>query len=153
MTLMNEKIKAELLSIGTVDVEESLLPPFRTSTAGPGMGIQSVFFTSGHLRVRLEVSGNSPLKMMEKDGHEVILRDGKEIVEGEIEPVVNHCPGQVYITISERCIYNCQFCSVPLSKGHIKTKDEVIAIVEEARRKGKLDAKAAAKRLGSHGRR
>jgi len=139
MTLMNERIKAELLSIGTVDVEESVLPPYRTSTAGPGMGLQSVFFRSGGLRVRLEVSRHSPLQMIKKDGHVVIIRDGKEIVEGEIEPVVNHCPGQVYITVSERCIYNCQFCSVPLSKGHIKTKDEVIAIVEEARRNGKLD--------------
>jgi len=139
MTLMNEKIKAELLSIGTVDVEESILPPYRTSTAGPGMGLQSVFFSSGGLRVRLEVSRHSPLRMIGKDGHVLIIRDGKEIVEGKIEPVVNHCPGQVYITISERCIYNCQFCSVPLSKGHIKTKDEIIAIVEEARRNGKLD--------------
>ena len=139
MTLMNEKIKAELLSIGTVDVEESMLPPCRTSTAGPGMGLQSVFFSSGGLRVRLEVGRHSPLRMRGKDGHVVIIRDGKEIAEGEIEPVVNHCPGQVYITISERCIYDCQFCSVPLSKGHIKTKDEIIAIVEEARRNGKLN--------------
>lgn len=136
---MNERIKAELLSIGTVDVEESLLPPYRTSTAGPGMGLQSIFFTSGGLRVRLEVSKHSPLRMRGKDGHVVIIRDRKEIAEGEIEPVVNHCPGQVYITISERCIYNCQFCSVPLSRGQIKTKNEVIAIVEEARRNGKLD--------------
>lgn len=139
MTLMDERLKAELLSIGTVDVEESLLPPYRTSTAGPGMGLQSVFFNSGGLRVRLEVSRNSPLIMKGKNRHVVIIRDGEEIVEGEIEPIVNHCPGQVYITISERCIYNCQFCSVPLSKGHIKTKSEVIAIVEEAHRNGKLD--------------
>ncbi len=138
MTPMDEKIKAELLSIGTVDVEESLLPPFRTSTAGPGMGLRSIFFASGGLRVRLEVSRDSPLKMAGKDGHVVISRDSREIAEGEIEPVVNHCPGQVYITISERCIYNCQFCSVPVSGGRIKTREEVLAIVEEARRNGDL---------------
>jgi len=52
--------------------------------------------------------------------------------------VVAHCPDQVYITISERCIYNCQFCSVPLSKGKIKTKEEILGIVEKARKNGKL---------------
>jgi biotin synthase-related radical SAM superfamily protein len=138
MSLMDETIKAELLSIGTVDVEGSLLPPPRTSTAGPGMGLQSVFFTSGGLRVRLEVTKDSPLKMVPKNGHVVIVRDHREIVEGDIEEVVAHCPDQVYITISERCIYNCQFCSVPMSKGKIKTRDEILAIVEKARKNGKL---------------
>jgi biotin synthase-related radical SAM superfamily protein len=135
---MDEKIKADLLSIGTVDVEASLLPPPRTSTAGPGMGLQSIFFTSGGLRVRLEVTPDSPLKMVRKNGHVVILRDHREMVEGDIEEVVAHCPGQVYITISERCIYNCQFCSVPKTQGKIKTREEILAIVEEARRKGQL---------------
>jgi biotin synthase-related radical SAM superfamily protein len=138
MTLMDERIKAELLSIGTVDVEASLLPPLRTSTAGPGMGLQSVFFTSGSLRVRLEVAKNSPLKMVPKDGNAVIVRDGKELAEGSVELVGAHCPGQVYITVSERCIYNCQFCSVPKAKGKIKTKDEILAIVDRAKKDGNL---------------
>jgi biotin synthase-related radical SAM superfamily protein len=138
MTLMDEEIKADLLSIGTVDVEPSLLPLPRTSTAGPGMGLQSIFFTSGGLRVRLEVTPGSPLKMVRKNGRVVILRDHREIVEGAIEEVVAHCPGQVYITISERCIYNCQFCSVPKTQGKIKTREEILAIVEEARKRGQL---------------
>lgn len=139
MTLMNEKIKAELLSLGKIDVEPSLLPPPRMSTAGPGMGTQNIFFSSGGFRVRLEVSKESPLKMVRKNDHAVILRDGREIVEGAIEEVVAHCPGQVYITISERCIYDCQFCSVPGSKGKIKTLDDIIAIVEDAKQRGKLE--------------
>jgi len=139
MTVMNEKIKAELLSLGKIDVEPSLLPPPRMSTAGPGMGTQNIFFSSGGLRVRLEVSKESPLKMVRKNDHVVILRDRREIVEGVIEEVVAHCPGQVYITISERCIYDCQFCSVPGSKGKIKTLDDIIAIVEDAKQWGKLE--------------
>jgi biotin synthase-related radical SAM superfamily protein len=135
---MDEILKAELLSIGTIDVEESLLPPVRTSTAGPGMGLQSIFFASGGLRVRLEVNKDSPLRMVRKNDHVVIIRDNQEIVEGNIEEVVAHCPDQVYITISERCIYNCQFCSVPKSKGKIKTRDEILAIVDKARKNGKL---------------
>ncbi len=138
MILMDETIKAELLSVGTIHIEESLLPPPRTSTAGPGMGLQNVFFSSGGLRVRLEVNRASPLRMIRKDDHVVIIRDNKEIAEGIIEEVVAHCPGQVYITVSERCIYNCQFCSVPLSKGKIKTKEEILAIVERAAQHGTL---------------
>ena len=138
MTLMDAKIKAELLSIGTVDVDERLLPPPRTSTAGPGMGLQSIFFTSGGLRVRLEVNKTSILKMVRKNGHVVIERDHEEMVEGDIEEAVAHCPDQVYITISERCIYNCQFCSVPKTQGKIKTTEEILAIVEKARKMGKL---------------
>lgn len=138
MTLMDETIKAELLAIGTADVEASLLPPPRTSTAGPGMGLQSVFFSSGGLRVRLEVAPGSPLKMVRKNGHAAILRNGRELAEGDVEPVVAHCPGQVYITVSERCIYNCRFCSVPKAKGKIKTKEEILAIVERAKKNGDL---------------
>ena len=138
MTLMDENIKAELLAIGTAEVEASLLPPRRTSTAGPGMGLQSVFFSSGGLRVRLEVVEESPLRIVPKDGHVLILRDGCELAEGAIEPVVAHCPGQVYITVSERCIYNCQFCSVPKAKGKIKTTEEILAIVEKAKKEGPL---------------
>ena len=138
MILMDETIKAALLSVGTIDIEESLLPPPRTSTAGPGMGLQNVFFSSGGLRVRLEVNRDSPFRMIRKDDHVVIIRDNKELAEGIIEEVVAHCPGQVYITVSERCIYNCQFCSVPLYKGKIKTKEEILAIVEKARERGTL---------------
>jgi biotin synthase-related radical SAM superfamily protein len=138
MTLMDERIKAELLSAGSIDVEASLLPPPRTSTAGPGMGLQSIFFRSGNFRVRLEVDSESPYRLVRKGDHVVILRDDREIAEGMFEEVVAHCPEQVYITISERCIYNCQFCSVPLSQGKIKTKEEILAIVEKARRNGRL---------------
>ena len=138
MTVMDEKVKAELLSLGTVDVEPSLLPQFRTSTAGPGMGLQCVFFSSGGLRVRLEVNRDSPLKMVRRNHHVVITRDDREIAEGIIEEVVAHCPGQVYITVSERCIYNCQFCSVPKSEGRIKSRKEILAIVEAAKKNGTL---------------
>ena len=43
----------------------------------------------------------------------IILKDNKELVRGEIEPVLAHCPEQAYITLSEHCIYDCKFCSVP----------------------------------------
>jgi biotin synthase-related radical SAM superfamily protein len=138
MTRMNAEIKAELLSLGKVDVEPSLLPRPSRSTAGPGTGLRSIFFKSGGHRVRLEINADSPLKMIEHNGDVVILKDNKELVRGKIDPVVAHCPEQTYITISEQCMYDCKFCSVPKFQGKIKTLEEVLAIIERVKKDGKL---------------
>ena len=138
MTRMNAEIKAELLALGKIDVEPSLLPRPSRSTAGPGTGLRSIFFKSGGHRVRLEITPGSPLKMIQKDGEVVILRDNKELVRGVIDPVVAHCPEQTYITISEQCTYDCKFCSVPKFQGKIKTLEQVLEIVENAHKDGKL---------------
>jgi biotin synthase-related radical SAM superfamily protein len=138
MTRMNAEIKAELLSLGKVDVEPSLLPRPSHSTAGPGTGLRSIFFKSGGHRVRLEINADSPLKMIEHNGDVVILKDNKELVRGKIDPVVAHCPEQTYITISEQCMYDCKFCSVPKFQGKIKTLEEVLAIIEKVKNEGKL---------------
>ena len=138
MTRMNAEIKAELLSLGKVDVEPSLLPRPSRSTAGPGTGLRSIFFKSGGHRVRLEIDAESPLKMVEQNGEVVILKDNQELVRGNIDPVVAHCPEQTYITISEQCMYDCKFCSVPKFQGRIKTLEEVLAIIEKVKKEGKL---------------
>jgi biotin synthase-related radical SAM superfamily protein len=88
--------------------------------------------------VRLEIDAESPLKMVEHNGEVVILKDNKELVRGNIDPVVAHCPEQTYITISEQCMYDCKFCSVPKFQGKIKTLDEVLAIIEKVKKEGKL---------------
>ena len=47
MTKMNAEIKAQLIAIGSVDVDESLLSRPSASSAGPGTGLKSIFFKSG----------------------------------------------------------------------------------------------------------
>jgi biotin synthase-related radical SAM superfamily protein len=135
---MNAEIKAELLALGKVDVEPSLLPRPSRSTAGPGTGLRSIFFKSGGHRVRLEIDTDSPLKMVKQDGAVVILKDNKELVRGVIDPIVAHCPEQTYITISEQCRYDCKFCSVPKFQGKIKTLDQVLEIIEKVKKSGNL---------------
>jgi biotin synthase-related radical SAM superfamily protein len=76
--------------------------------------------------------------MVQIDGGFAILKGGRELVRGNLETVIAHCPGQVYITISEQCVCDCTFCAVPKLQGKIKTVDEVIAIVEKARDAGQL---------------
>jgi len=140
MTKLNAAIKAELVAIGSVDVDESLLSRISSSSAGPGTGLKSIFFKSGGHRVRLEINKDSPLKIVRANSDFVILKENKELVRGELEQILAHCPHQAYITLSERCIYDCKFCSVPKLQGRIKTLEEVIAIVENARKSGGLKA-------------
>ncbi|MBN1762739.1 MAG: radical SAM protein [Methanomicrobia archaeon] len=140
MTELNAEKKAELVAIGTVNVYESLLSRISVSSAGPGTGLKSIFFSSGGHRVRLEINKDSPLKMSKANGDFIIWKDGKELVRGEIEPIFAHCPEQAYITLSERCVYDCKFCSVPKLQGKIKTLEEVVAMVEQAKKTGKLKA-------------
>jgi len=66
MPELNSELKAELLAIGSVDVDESLLAGTSTSSAGPGTGLKSLFFKSGGHRVRLEINRNSQLKRIKE---------------------------------------------------------------------------------------
>jgi hypothetical protein len=102
MTELNAKIKAELVAVGSVDVDESVLSRISTSSAGPGTGLKSIFFTSGGHRVRLEIDKDSPLKMIKENGDFAIIKDNKELVRGDIEPILAHCPEQAYITLSAK---------------------------------------------------
>ncbi|MBN1456013.1 MAG: radical SAM protein [Methanomicrobia archaeon] len=133
-------LKAELVAIGTVAVDESVLSGISVSTAGPGTGLKSIFFRFNGHRVRLELSKDSPLTMVSANGAVIILKDGRELVRGELEQILAHCPEQAYITLSERCVYDCKFCTVPILQGDIKTLDEVLGIVERAAKTGKLKA-------------
>ena len=51
-----------------------------------------------------------------------------------------HCPEQAYITLSEKCIYDCQFCPVPKMQGGIKDSGKVHQLVAEAYATGELKA-------------
>ena len=137
---MSAEIKAMLLSIGSADVDASALGTNLSSTAGPDAGNSSFFFKSGEHRVRLGVNKDSPLKVKKLDNGVVIEKDGIEIVRGEIETALAHCPKQAYITLSEKCIYDCKFCPVPKLKGKVKSKDEILKIVDNVFKSGELKA-------------
>ena len=140
---MNAEIKALLVSIGSADIDENLLrEATRTTTpsAGPGAGLESFFLKSGGHRVRLSINKNSPLKVIRCCTDVVVIEDGKPIVTGKLEPALSHCPEQAYLTISGRCIYDCRFCPVPKLRGEVKVPNEILRLVEEAKRTGQLKA-------------
>jgi len=136
---MDLETKALLLSVGTVQVAEPCRDG-QASTAGPGAGGQSVFFQSGQHIARLSVVESSPLRLESRPTGVAILKDDREIAIGRLVEPLLHCPEQAYITVSERCIYDCKFCAVPKLRGGIKSRQTVLQMVEEAARTGHLRA-------------
>ena len=136
---MDLETKALLLSVGTVQLAEPRREG-RASTAGPGAGGQSVFFQSGPHLARLSVAESSPLCLESRETGVAIMMDGREIARGRLAEPLLHCPEQAYITVSERCIYDCKFCAVPKLAGGIKSSQTVLQMVEEAARTGSLQA-------------
>jgi biotin synthase-related radical SAM superfamily protein len=69
-----------------------------------------------------------------------ILMGENEIARGEVVEPLLHCPQQAYITVSERCIYDCKFCAVPKLQGGVKSAQQIMQMVEKAQRTGNMRA-------------
>ena len=136
---MDLETKARLIAVGTVRLEGPH-PGERVSTAGPGAGGQSIFFQSGPHLVRLSVTEDSPLRLESRPDGAAIVQDGRELARGRLVQPLLHCPSQAYITVSERCIYDCKFCAVPRLKGGIKSQETVVQMVEQAAETGDMQA-------------
>lgn len=141
-TELSATVKADLLSIGSVRIDPALFPAQLTSlaTAGPGAGGSSIFFRSGNRRVRLTINESSPLRAVPEDENLVLMKGDDIIARGVLERPLCHCPEQAYITVSEKCIYDCQFCPVPKMQGGIKDSKKVQQMVAEAYATGELKA-------------
>lgn len=141
-TELSASVKAELISIGSAQMDKSLSSGQLKSTAStePVAGSSSIFFRAGEKRVRLTINNLSPLSVV-PDGEQVAIIKGDDVLaRGVLERPLCHCPEQAYITISERCIYNCQFCSLPKLRGGIKSSVKVQQMVAEAYATGELKA-------------
>ena len=139
---LSAETKALLIAIGSADVDPALLPEdLKTkATAGPGAGGTSFFLCSGSHRVRLSLNPASPLKVVPWRDGVAVTKEGNIIATGTFERPLCHCPRQAYVTVSERCIYDCKFCPVPLLDGHVKTIGEIVGLVEAAIRSGDVTA-------------
>ena len=139
---MTPEEKAYLISIGSASVDETLGPALlpTTATAGPGAGGSSIFIRSGGRRVRLSINPGSPLRVVPDGDGVAVVHDKETITRGSIERPLCHCPEQAYITVSERCTFDCRFCPVPKLDGAIKDTETVARMVEEAAAGGSLSA-------------
>ncbi len=139
---LTAETKALLINIGIADIDPRLLPAdFKTTaTAGPGAGGSSFFIRSGSHRVRLSIKPESSLKVIPWNEGVAVQKEGRIIAYGTLELPLCHCPEQAYITVSERCIFDCKFCPVPKLNGPVKTIDEITALVEAAESRGNVRA-------------
>ncbi len=142
--MSSAEIKALLIAEGGVEIDERMLGRITTPASGPGAGLKSFFFKFNNHRVRLGIKHSSRYKAALEDD-EVVIREGdQEIVRGHLEDALAHCPEQAYITVSEKCIFNCRYCPVPLLEGHVKSTDDVIKIIKEIERTPALRAQLKA---------
>ncbi|HII98833.1 MAG TPA: radical SAM protein [Methanoregula sp.] len=139
---LTAETKALLINIGSADIDPRLLPAVfkTTATAGPGAGGASFFIRSGEHRVRLSIKPESSLKVIPWNEGVAVQKEGRIIAYGTLELPLCHCPEQAYITVSERCIFDCKFCPVPKLNGHVKTIDEITGLVEAALARGTVRA-------------
>ncbi len=125
------KKKAELIEAGGVVIDRTFRPYVSTATAGPGAGLESIFVSLAGHRVRLGVRQASKFHASLDGDIVTIYEDSKEFARGRLEEAISHCPKQVYITVSERCVQDCKFCPVPKLQGKIKTPEEVLEMVRQ----------------------
>ncbi|MGA9097685.1 MAG: radical SAM protein [Methanotrichaceae archaeon] len=136
---MDLETKARLISIGTIEMAEHE-PSGLASTSGPGAGGQSIFFRSGDRIIRLSVLEESELSLNRLENGVEILHGDKKVAQGELVEPLLHCPEQAYITVSERCIFDCKFCAVPKLRGRVKPSARVMDMIDNAAATGRLNA-------------
>jgi biotin synthase-related radical SAM superfamily protein len=128
-----KRLKAELLAADTVRLEGEPCTEFISrSTAGPTAGGEgSVFFSKGGRRLRLSLNRNGRVVLHHHGAGKVTLRAGNTETEGILEPAGLHCPRQAYVNVSERCIFHCRYCTVPLLGGGTKDPEVIEQRVRE----------------------
>jgi biotin synthase-related radical SAM superfamily protein len=132
--------KAELIEAGGVTVDRSFDPYKSRSTAGPGAGLESIFVDIDGHRVRLGIRQSSRFSATLDRETVTISRDGTEFAKGRLEQAISHCPKQVYITVSEKCVFDCKFCPVPKLQGKIKSDEDVLGLVRDGMKSPDLAA-------------
>ncbi len=132
--------KAELIETGGVTVDASFAPFKSRATAGPGAGLESIFVNIDGHRVRLGVRTVSKFSAVLQGDIVTIFSNGQEFARGRLEQPITHCPKQVYITVSERCVFDCKFCPVPKLQGKVKTDDEIRQMVRAGKKNSELSA-------------
>jgi len=128
-----KRLKSELLAANTVRLEGEPCGEFISrSTAGPTAGGEgSVFFSKDGRRVRLSIARNGRVRLNHLGRGRVTVRIGDREIQGKLEPAGLHCPRQAYVNVSERCIFHCRYCTVPVLAGGTKDPAVIEARVRE----------------------
>lgn len=105
--------KAMLLSHGAVKVDKRILPKFSMEKpkTGPSSGKCVVGFGFGDRRIKLVVSDREERFSLVKSNGRFLIKDReKDFLEVYPLDISTHAPNQVFISLENRCIYDCLFC-------------------------------------------
>lgn len=110
--LLDAFIKAELLSNGKISVSKEMKNVFSMSNAGPDAGMRTIVFSFSGRNVKLEVTREKNVFSLKKnnDVFQIFKNNGLYVDDVKILPTPFHAPNQVFINLSNRCIYDCRFC-------------------------------------------
>ncbi len=153
------RLKAEIISMGRVQVPRELLSGYRLSrsSAGPGAGSTSLAIEwvgvdgrehSVKLSVAREGDDDVPLVLIQTpDGGLELHRADGSLVVGDVRllPIVMHAPGQAFINLDGECVHQCAFCTthmVDLDKKKLLEPQRWVHLVVDAYRKAPFDAMA-----------
>ena len=134
--------KAELINHGKINIPKGFALPYypSRSTAGPGAGGAGLVFGFSGTRVKLTIvrdgsalfslarksaidekpdTDNDPIRRcIEGKAYTILKNDEIFLDDVSLEPTLMHAPGQAFINITSKCIYDCSFCVSPdLNKG------------------------------------
>ncbi|HEX17584.1 MAG TPA: radical SAM protein, partial [Thermoplasmatales archaeon] len=105
--------KAQLLSYGLIEVPKDILSNLSVERpkSGPSSGSNLVGFEFKGRRLKLVVSRKRERFRLQRIGNEYVILDRDEVFL-KVKPLdlSTHAPGQVFISLDNRCIFNCLFC-------------------------------------------
>ena len=137
------KLKAELLSSGTLFVPKEMRLPFPTSksSAGPGAGSESIVVVFSGLRAKVPIShdGGELELVDEGDGNFSISKGGKTIAKDvTLLPTLCHAPGQAFVSLGRSCKMKCAFCTMneAAAKADITVDEALEIILAASKREG-----------------
>jgi lipoate synthase len=106
-------IKAELLSNGKIFVPKEMKNVFSMSNAGPDAGMRTMVFSFKGRSVKLGVTREKNVfSLKKKNGVFQIFKNNRLYIDNvKIIQTPFHAPNQVFISLSNKCIYDCRFCA------------------------------------------
>ncbi len=140
--------KAGLISSGKIYISNTIkIPyPFDRSTTGPGAGSLSITLSFNNKNIKLEVSRdqNELFSLQKENNTYCILKGGKILLKNvKIIPTPFHAPGQAFINLESRCIYNCAFCNLSESKFlQNYDKDKFVDLIMKASKRNDFEGVA-----------
>ena len=138
-TTSNTLKKAQLINEGQIFIPPSLSSSlvFNKSHAGPNSFIPCLTFQWNDHRVKLEITKDpeAVFSLQQERNAYTILKEQTEFLrEITILPNPFHAPGQIFLTLEDRCIYHCAFCDLStegILHHHYSTED-FLHLIEKA---------------------